>query len=112
MKLRQGFDNQELLKTKVEGLLLSINELSRNLNGDIYNFASVLRECVQELPNIIENSIKFERKINRMKQIAIAKESLLQCKNYLSMMKRMKMVSTSDLISQVEEINKLLENQS
>ncbi|ROL58665.1 hypothetical protein D9V87_08340 [Bacteroidetes/Chlorobi group bacterium MS-B_bin-24] len=103
----------ETIKKKVESFLGSIDNLTNHLNGDIFNFKNALKDCVQDIPNILEFSFNTGHLLERKKNIAIAKASLEQCKTYLSMLKSMRIVSTNDLIAQVEEINRLLEsNQS
>lgn len=106
----QIYKTNDTIKEKVESFLCSIDELATHLNGDIFNFKSVLKDCIQDIPNILEYSFKTGHWLERKKNIAIAKASLEQCKTYLTMLKSMRIVSTHELIAQVEEINRLLEN--
>lgn len=107
-----NFKEQAKIYNKLEHLVLSIDDLSSKLNGDIFNFKHLLRDCLRDVPNKVMEGFKSTRKISHKKSIAFAKESLEQCKQYLSMMNQMKIESTKELINQVEEINKLLEEQS
>lgn len=107
-----NFKENAKIYDKLEHLVLSINNLSSKLNGDIFNFKHLLRDCVQDVPDKIREGLKSTQKISHRKSFAFAKESLEQCKQYLSMMNQMKIESTNELIKQVEEINKLLEEQS
>lgn len=97
---------------KLEHLVFSIDDLSSQLNGDIFNFKHLLRECLRDVPNKVKEGFKSPQKISHRKSLAFAKESLEQCRQYLSMMGQMKIESTKELIKQVEEVNKLLEEQS
>lgn len=108
----KNFKEKAKIYDKIEHLVLSIDNLSSKLNGDIFNFSHLLRDCVRDVPNKIKEGLKSTQRILHRKRLAFAKESLEQCKQYLSMMNLMKLESTNDLIKQVEEINKLLEEQS
>ncbi|MCX7908866.1 MAG: four helix bundle protein [Ignavibacteria bacterium] len=111
MKINSENQKAIYLKRKVNLFVSTINELSKRLNGDIYNMQSMLRQCVQDVPNLLEEGLKSGKTISKLRNFVIAKESLEQCKKYLGMLKSMRKVSTQDLIRQVEEINRLIENQ-
>jgi hypothetical protein len=105
------FGEQKLLKEKVDSFVFSVRELSKKLNGDIFSLRNLLVQCVRDVPEMVDAGLKSERLLSKKKHLAIARESLEQCKTYLSMLKSMRMVSTLELIRQIEEINKLLEKQ-
>ncbi|MGQ9818536.1 MAG: four helix bundle protein [Candidatus Kapaibacteriales bacterium] len=107
-----SFKEQNKIYDKLEHFVLSIDDLSFKLNGDLFNFKYLLRDCVREVPNKVKEGFSSNHKVSHRKSLAFAKESLEQCKHYLSMMNQMKIGSTKELIKQVEEINKLLEGQS
>jgi len=107
----QNYVNEKDLAKKVNVFVDSVNQLTKRLNGDIYNLQNAITQCVQGIPEIVAEGLNSSRKLSKMKNLAIARESLEQCKRYLSMLKIMKFVSTQDLINQVEEINKLMDNQ-
>ncbi len=102
--------SNDLIKEKIELFIGSIDKLAENLNGDIYNFKNVIKGCVKDIPDILNFSLNSNHLYIKRKNIAIAKESLEQCKTYLSMLNSMRMVSTKELITQVEEINRLLDH--
>lgn len=108
----QNMNKQNQIYDKLEEFVLSIHHLSSMMNGDLYNFKNILRECVSEVPDKIKEGFNSNRRVSQLKSFAFAKESLEQCKQYLSMMNKMRMISTIDLIKQVEEINFLLDEQS
>lgn len=105
------FNERNRIYNKLEDFVVSINDLSSKMNGDIFNFKNLLQECIRGVPDKVKEGFNTNHKVSHKKNLAFAKESLEQCKQYLSMMDRMKMVSTTDLIKQVEEINRLLEEQ-
>lgn len=99
------------LKNKVDVFVSGVSEISSKLNGDIYNLRNKLNQCVRDIPNFLEAGFKSPKQVIRVKNFLIARESLEQCKTYLSMLRTTKMASTQDLITQIEEINKIIENQ-
>lgn len=111
--MEKAFSNQttENLQEKINSFILSLDEFSSKLNGDIYNFRFLIADCMQNVPEKLMQSLVQTKPLERKRNLAIAKESLEQCKQYLSMINRMRMISTSDLIAQVEKINELIEKQ-
>ncbi|MEJ5287403.1 MAG: hypothetical protein CH6_1773 [Candidatus Kapaibacterium sp.] len=109
MNIGGKFQEEVNLKEKVNTFVFSVNELSKKLNGDIYGLRFLLTQCVKDVPKVVDAGLNSNKQLSRRKHLAVARESLEQCKNYLSMLKSMNIVSTSDLIHQVEEINKMLE---
>lgn len=111
MKINVNKQSSFSLKDKVNSFVLNVNKISKELNGDIYNIPKILDQYVQDIPDFLEAGMNSTRYLSKIKNFAIARESLEQCKTYLEMLKSMKVVSTQDLINQIEEINKLIENQ-
>ncbi len=111
--MKRVFSNQaaENLQEKINSLILSLDEFSSKLNGDIYNFRFLIADCMQNVPEQLRKGLIQTQPLERKRNLAIAKESLEQCKQYLSMINRMRMLSTGDLIAQVEKINELIEKQ-
>jgi hypothetical protein len=111
--MKKVFSNQttENLQEKINSFISSLDEFSSKLNGDIYNFRFLIADCMQNVPEQLKQSLIQTRPLERKRNLAIAKESLEQCKQYLSMISRMRMISTGDLIAQVEKINELIEKQ-
>lgn len=111
--MKKAFLNEttENLQEKINSFILSLNEFSSKLNGDIYNFRFLIADCMQNVPEQLKQGLIQTRPLARRRSLAIAKESLEQCKQYLSMIDRMRMISTGDLIAQVEKINELIEKQ-
>lgn len=105
------YHNEEVLKAKVEKFLNSLGELSSKLNGDIYNIRGILPLIAKDIPNRLDAGLNSTKSFMRLKNFAIAKESLNQCRTYLSILKSMKVVSAKELIHQADEIGKLMENQ-
>ncbi len=108
--MRKPNKSEDLIKEKIEMFIGSIDKLAENLNGDIYNFKNVIKGCVKDIPNILNITLNSNHLKTKRKNFSIAKESLEQCKTYLSMLNSMRMVSTKELITQVEEINRLLDH--
>lgn len=102
---------QENLQEKINNFILSLDEFASKLNGDIYNFRYLIADCMQDFPEKLKQSLVQNQPIERKRNLAIAKESLEQCKHYLSMINKMRMVSVGDLIVQAEKINELIEKQ-
>lgn len=111
--MKKVFSNRvaENLQERINSFILSLDEFSSKLNGDIYNFRFLIADCMQNVPEKLVQGLIQSRPLERKRNLAIAKESLEQCKQYLSMISRMRMISTSDLIAQVEKINELIEKQ-
>lgn len=110
MNINPEFGGDNVLKEKVNSFIFSVNELTKKLNGDIYSMRNLLVQCVKDVPEVVDAGLNSKKELSRKKHFAVARESLEQCKTYLAMIKTMKMISTTDLIRQVDEINKLIEN--
>lgn len=99
------------LRNRLEVFISGVTEISNKLNGDIYNLRNKLNQYVKDIPNFLEAGFSSSRNVLRVKNFLIARESLEQIKTYLSMLKTTKIASTQNLIKQIEEINKIIENQ-
>ncbi len=103
--------NEKVLKTKVDNFLNSLGELSSKLNGDIYNIRSIFSQFAKDIPVRLDAGLSSSRSLMRRKNFAIAKETLNQCRTYLSILNSLRIVSVKELLNQIDEINNLMENQ-
>ncbi len=96
------------LNRMLKEFLSDINNIKSKLNGDIYNFKNLLSETVYNLPEQICKGLNAKSKILSKKEFTIAMEALEQCKSYLIMMEKMKMIPTMEVVKKVDKINDIL----
>ena len=95
---------------KAHHAVLSIYRISGNLpKAEIYGLTSQLRRAAISIPaNIAEGFIK-RTKLEKTLSVNIAQGFLEECRYYLILIRDLKYGDSSELMSQLEEVSKLLD---
>jgi four helix bundle protein len=78
-------------------------------NKEIYGLTSQFRRAAVSIPANIAEGFKKTGKLDKFRFMNIAQGSLEECRYYLILARDLKYSKTSDLMSQVEEVSKLLD---
>ncbi len=95
---------------KAHQLVLSIYRISDNFpKAEIYGLTSQLRRAAISIPANIAEGFKKRSKLEKTRFMNIAQGSLEECRYYLILIRDLKYGDTSELLSQLEEVSKLLD---
>jgi four helix bundle protein len=76
---------------------------------EIYGLTSQLRRAAISIPANIAEGFKKRGKPDKVRFLNIAQGSLEECRYYLILAGDLKYINSGDLLSQLEEVSKLLE---
>ncbi|MEW6493351.1 MAG: four helix bundle protein [Cyanobacteriota bacterium] len=95
---------------KAHQFVLSVYRLSSEFpKTEIYGLTSQLRRAAISIPANIAEGFKKRTKPDKARFMNIAQGSLEECRYYLILAKDLKYCDSLGLISQLEEVSKLLE---
>ncbi len=95
---------------KAHQFVLSVYKLSDNFpNSEIYGLTSQFRRAAISIAANIAEGFKKKTKPDKVKYMNIAQGSLEECRYYLILANDLGYGDTSMLMSQLEEVSKLLE---
>lgn len=102
---------QELIVwQKAHEFVLSIYNISNDFpKFEIYGLISQIRRAAVSVPANIAEGFKKKTKPDKVKYMNIAQGSLEECRYYLILTKDLGYGDTESLMSQLEEVSKLLE---
>ena len=87
----------------------SVVSLSNNLpQSEIYGLKTRLQECATSVPTNIEDGLKQSKKIEKIRAFIKANGFIEECKDYLSLVAKLKYGETSELLIMADEISALL----
>ncbi len=111
MKRRLAKDFQDLIVwQKAHQFVLSIYRLSDNFpKNEMYGLTSQFRRAAVSIPANIAEGFKKKTNPDKAKYMNIAQGSAEECRYYLILAKDLGYVDTLQLMSQLEEVSKLLE---
>ncbi len=111
MKRRQAKVFQKLIVwQKAHQFVLSVYNLSNNFpKTEIYGLTSQIRRAAISIAANIAEGFKKKTKPDKVKYMNIAQGSLEECRYYLILAKDLGYGDTSILMSQLEEVSKLLD---
>ncbi len=111
MKRRPARDFQELIVwQKAHQFVLSMYRLSDNFpKNEMYGLTSQARRAAISIPANITEGFKKRTRPDKAKYMNIAQGSVEECRYYLILVKDLGYGDTSQLMTQVGEISKLLE---
>jgi len=94
---------------KAHQFVLSVYQSSENLpQKEMYGLTSQLRRAAISIPANIAEGFKKFGKPDKRRFMNIAQGSLEECRYYLILSRDLGYISTSKLMSQLEEVSKLL----
>ena len=95
---------------KAHQFVLSVYSISNNFpKTEMYGLISQIRRAAVSVPANIAEGFKKKTKPDKIKYMNIAQGSLEECRYYLILAKDLGYGDTSLLMSQLEEVSKLLE---
>ena len=95
---------------KAHEFVLSIYRLSNNFpNTEIYGLTSQIRRAAISIAANIVEGFKKKTKPDKVRFMNIAQGSFEECRYYLILIKDLGYGDTSNLMTQLEEVSKLLE---
>ena len=95
---------------KAHQFVLSMYNFSQNFpKTQTYGLTSQIRRAPISIPANIAEGFKKKTKLDKIKYMNIAQGSLEECRYYLILSRDLDYGDTSLLISQLEEVSKLLE---
>jgi four helix bundle protein len=95
---------------KAHQFVLSVYKLSDNFpNKEIYGLISQIRRAAVSIAANIAEGFKKKTKPDKVKYMNIAQGSLEECRYYLILANDLGYADTSILMSQLEEVSKLLD---
>lgn len=101
--------NDTLILQKANELVSNINSLSDELHGDyLYELKDKLKCSIANLPERIADGFKVQSRIEQIRMNIKANSHLEECKDYLSLLEKVRFIKTDNLKSQIEEISTLL----
>ena len=111
MERRPAKDFRDLIVwQKAHQFVLSVYSISNNFpKTEIYGLISQIRRAAVSVPANIAEGFKKKTKPDKIKYMNIAQGSLEECRYYLILAKDLGYSDTSLLMSQLEEVSKLLE---
>ena len=99
----------EAISQKAEALVFSVTRFSETLpSNEIYHLKMRLQNCVTGLPDSLLNGLEKKSKIDKIRSFVAANGCLEECRNYLTLVEKMKYGSVSDILKQVDEVSDLL----
>jgi len=111
MERRPAKDFRDLIVwQKAHQFVLSVYSISNNFpKTEMYGLISQIRRAAVSVPANIAEGFKKKTKPDKIKYMNIAQGSLEECRYYLILAKDLGYSDTSLLMSQLEEVSKLLE---
>jgi four helix bundle protein len=111
MKRRPAKDFRDLIVwQKAHQFVLSVYSISNNFpKTEMYGLISQIRRAAVSVAANIAEGFKKKTKPDKVKYMNIAQGSLEECRYYLILAKDLGYGDTSLLMSQLEEVSKLLE---
>ena len=111
MERRPAKDFRDLIVwQKAHQFVLSVYSISNNFpKTEIYGLISQIRRAAVSVAANIVEGFKKKTKPDKVKYMNIAQGSLEECRYYLILAKDLGYSDTSLLMSQLEEVSKLLE---
>ncbi len=95
---------------KAHQFVLSIYQFSNNFpQKEIYGLTAQFRRAAISIPANIAEGFKKKTKADKVRFMNISQGSLEECRYYLILAKDLQYGNTMELMSQVEEVSKLLE---
>jgi len=111
MKRQPARDFRDLIVwQKAHQFVLSIYRQSESFpNSELYGLAAQVRRAAVSIPANIAEGFKKRTRPDKARYLNIAQGSLEECRYYLILAKDLNYGDTSQLMTQREEVNKLLE---
>jgi len=104
---------QLIVWQKAHQFVLGVYRLTENFpSKEIYGLTSQLRRAAVSIPANIAEGFKKRGRADKVRFMNIAQGSLEECRYYLILTKDLNYGDISQLISQLEEVSKLLESYS
>ena len=95
---------------KAHQVVLSIYRISGNFpKAEVYGLTSQLRRAAISIPANMAEGFKKRTKLEKTRFINIAQGSLEECRYYLILIRDLQYGDSSELMSQREEVSKLLD---
>lgn len=95
---------------KAHQFVLAVYRQTENFpKKEIYGLTSQIRRAAISIPANIAEGFKKRGKPDKVRFLNIAQGSLEECRYYLILAEDLKYINSSDLLSQLEEVSKLLE---
>ena len=102
-------NNYLLIKEQTNRLVDSIQLLSNNLpNPDFLGIKSNLISSIRMMPDKIEQGLRPNRKIDKVRSLIKATGALSEIKDYLSLVEELNYGETKDIINQLESVSAML----
>ena len=98
---------------KAHEFVLGIYRMTNCLpKTEIYGMTSQIRRAAVSVPANIAEGFKRRTRPDKIRSLNIAQGSLEECRYYLILVKELDYGDTNNLMSQVEEVSKLLQSYS
>jgi four helix bundle protein len=95
---------------KAHQFVLSVYRISNDFpRNEIYGLTSQLRRAAISIPANIAEGFKKRTKADKARLMNIAQGSLEECRYYLILIKDLKYGESSGLLTQLEEVSKILD---
>ena len=95
---------------KAHQFVLSVYRLSNNFpKNEMYGLTSQIRRAAISIPANIAEGFKKKTKPDKARFLNIAQASLEECRYYLILIKDLGYGDTVELMSQIEEVSRLLQ---
>lgn len=95
---------------KAHQFVLSVYRYSEHFpKAEIYGLTSQFRRAAVSVPANISEGFKKRTKLEKTRYMNIAQGSLEECRYYLILIRDLKYGDSSELMSQLEEVSKLLD---
>lgn len=102
---------EAVITLKAGKLVESVVSFSKELpKSELYELRTRLRHCIMHVPENIEKSFKECKKIERLRRQIMASTYLDECRDYLQLIRNLNYGETGELIREVDEITKMLNN--
>ena len=102
-------DNYNIIMEKAGQLVSSIKILSQNLpNTDLHAIKFNLLSSLSLVPEKIEQGLKPNKKIDKVRSLIKATGVLSEIKDYLCLAEELHYCKTKDIISQVDNVSAML----
>ena len=111
MKRKPAKTFQDLIVwDKAHQFVLSVYRLSNNFpKNEMYGLTSQIRRAAISIPANIAEGFKKKTKPDKARFLNIAQASLEECRYYLILIKDLGYGDTVELMSQIEEVSRLLQ---
>ncbi|MCX6146687.1 MAG: four helix bundle protein [Candidatus Kapabacteria bacterium] len=98
-------DLDELTKVLVD----SLDEFSRNMpNDEVYSLKTMIHNSAITLPETVATASQMGGKFGAIRGILKINSNLDECINYLTLVERLKLSKTEDLIKQVNDYSRIV----